>query len=135
MGLHPPSAIGRGKEWKPVDSPKGDNRSTSSGKIKESERLHGSREGRGQDNGRIEDAGFRPTQPSGGKEQEKPPWLLHLGPINLTRCRFKGQTYGRPYKTLRGEGSDGESRYIASLQGLEKKKGALSDELSVFLEY
>ena len=60
----------------------------------ESERLQESRDDRVGDNGRIEDDGCRPSRPSEVKDEEKSIWLLQLGPTNLTRGRFKGQTYG-----------------------------------------
>ena len=80
--------------------------------------------------------GGRPTQPPEGKEEEwRPLWFLQLGPINLTRGRFKGYTYDGPYQIMRSEGRAGVSRYIAYLQDVKKKKGALSSEQSVFAEY
>ena len=47
--------------------------------------------------------------------------FLQLGPINLTRCRFEGQTYGGSYQILRREGPGGVGRYIAYLQDAKKK--------------
>ena len=61
--------------------------------------------------------------------------VLQRGPTNLTRGRFKGQMYGGGYQILRREGSDGVSRYIAYLQEVGEKGGALSSELSAFAEY
>lgn len=128
-----PSSIEGDKEWQQAELQNEDNRATASGTNSESERPHGIRDDRWQDNGGIGDDGFRPTQPSGWKEEEEPLWFLQIGPINLTRGRFKWQTYGGSDQIMRREGPDGVSRYVAYLQDV--KKGVSSSGRIVFAEY